>query len=79
MPKSLMIVPDHVRSKSYIEFSPIPVNQYNKTIEEELKSGNFTKEDLLRIQRDMMVIRAFESMLAQGDFQSILQTRIRQP
>ncbi len=63
MPKSLMIVPDHVRSKSYIEFSPIPVNQYNKTIEEELKAGTFTKDDLLRIQRDMMVIRAFETML----------------
>ena len=63
MPKSQMIVPENVRSKSYIEFSPIPVNQYNKTIEDELKSGNFTKTDLLRIQRDMMVIRAFESML----------------
>jgi 2-oxoisovalerate dehydrogenase E1 component len=63
MPKSLMIVPDHVRSKSYIEFSPIPVNQYNRTIEDELKSGSFTRDDLLRIQRDMMVIRAFESML----------------
>src|SRR5438874_4986964 len=63
MPKNLMITPDHVRSKSYIEFAPIPVNQYNRTIEDELKSGHFTREDLLRIQRDMMIIRGFESML----------------
>jgi len=63
MPKNLMIVPDHVRAKSYIEFSPIPVNQYNRSIEDELNSGDFTKDDLVRIQRDMMIIRAFESML----------------
>ncbi len=63
MPKGQMIVPEQVRTKSFIEFSPIPVNQYHKTIEEELASGNFTKDDLLRIQRDMMVIRAFETML----------------
>ncbi len=63
MPKSVMIVPEHVRSRSYIEFSPIPVNQYNCTIEEELASGRFTKDDLIRVQRDMMIIRGFELML----------------
>jgi 2-oxoisovalerate dehydrogenase E1 component len=63
MPKTLMIVPENVRAKSYIEFSPIPLNQYNKSIEDELKSGQFTKDDLVRIQRDMMIVRAFETML----------------
>jgi 2-oxoisovalerate dehydrogenase E1 component len=63
MPKSLMITPDHVRSRSYVEFAPIPVNQYHRPLEDELKTGGFTHEDLLRIQRDMMIIRAFESML----------------
>ncbi len=63
MPKNQMIIPDQVRTRSYIEFSPIPINQYNKTIADELKSGRFTKADLIRIQHDMMVIRAFELML----------------
>lgn len=58
-----MISPEKVRTKSFIEFSPIPVNQYQKTVAEELKAGHFTKEDLLRIQRDMMIIRGFENML----------------
>jgi 2-oxoisovalerate dehydrogenase E1 component len=63
MPKNVMIVPEHVRSRSYIEFSPIPVNQYNRSIEDELAGGQFTKQDLVRIQRDMMIIRGFENML----------------
>ena len=63
MPKCQMIVPEHVRTKSYVEFSPIPVNQYNKSISDELASQQFSKDDLVRIQRDMMVIRAFENML----------------
>lgn len=63
MPKNQMIVPEQVRTRSYIEFSPVPINQYNKTIADELKSGRYTKADLLRIQHDMMVIRAFETML----------------
>jgi 2-oxoisovalerate dehydrogenase E1 component len=58
-----MIVPDVVRTSSKIEFSPIPVNQYNKSIADELKAGTVTKDDLIRIQRDMMIIRGFESML----------------
>src|SRR5262249_39266439 len=58
-----MIVPDQVRTSSRIEFSPIPVNQYNKSVEDELKAGSVTKDDLIRIQRDMMIIRGFENML----------------
>lgn len=58
-----MIIPDQVRSSGKVEFTPIPVNQYNRSISDELKSGAVTKDDLIRIQRDMMVIRAFENML----------------
>ncbi|HVT87766.1 MAG TPA: thiamine pyrophosphate-dependent enzyme [Tepidisphaeraceae bacterium] len=63
MPKSLMIVPEQVRSASQIEFKPILVNQYKKTIQDELKTGTVGKDDLIRIQHDMMVIRGFENML----------------
>ena len=75
MPKSLVICPTESRRPSQIEFTPIPVNQYKKTVKEELASGNFSKEDLLRIQRDMEIIRAFENMLNEiklrGSFQGI--------
>jgi 2-oxoisovalerate dehydrogenase E1 component len=39
------------------------VNQYNRSIEDELAGGQFTQQDLVRIQRDMMIIRGFENML----------------
>lgn len=61
MPKSQFIDPNEVRQPGFIEFKPIPVNQYNKTIEEE--KANFSDDDLLRIYRDMVVIREFETML----------------
>src|SRR5919112_5273851 len=61
MPKSLMIHPDEVRKSGLIEFDPIPVNQYNKSLKDEL--DRFAREDLIRIHRDMAIIRAFESML----------------
>lgn len=63
MPKSQMIEPKKCRAKGYVEFSPIPVNQYAKGMAKELTSGNFQPADLIRIQRDMMIIRAFEMML----------------
>ncbi len=56
-----MILPADVRRAGFVEFQPIPVNQYNKTVKEELKQ--FSKDDLKRIQRDMVVIRGFENML----------------
>lgn len=58
-----MIIPEQVRTASQLEFAPIPINQYNRTIADELKAGTVTKDDLIRIQRDMMVIRGFELML----------------
>ena len=61
MPKSQMILPQDVRLKSTIEFTPIPVNQYDKTIQDEFK--RYSKADLFRIQRDMVIIRHFENML----------------
>ena len=63
MPKSQYIDPKEMRKAGEITFSPIPVNQYKKTAKEELKSKHFTKDDLKRIYRDMVVIREFETML----------------
>ena len=63
MPKSLFVDPSVVRAPGKVTFNDIPVNQYNKTVKEELDSGKYTKEDLVRIFRDMTVLREFETML----------------
>ncbi len=61
MPKSQFIDPNEVRKSGWIKFEDIPVNQYQKTIEEEKQ--NYTKDDFMRIFRDMTIIREFETML----------------
>ena len=61
MPKSQNIDPKVVRKPEYIEFGKIPVNQYSKTIEQEKR--NFSTDDFIRIYRDMVIIREFETML----------------
>ena len=61
MPKNQFINPNEVRKAGTIEFQPIPVNQYSKSIADE--RANFSDDDLLRIYRDMAVIREFETML----------------
>lgn len=75
MPKSLMIDPQVMRSSQMLDFEPIPLNQYRKGLLDELSAGAVTKEDLLFIQRDMLIIRAFESMLEsvkkQGHFHNL--------
>lgn len=63
MPRAVMIDPNEMRSKRVLDFAPIPLNQYDQSVTDELAAGSFTKDDLLRIQRDMMLIRAFEEML----------------
>ena len=61
MTKHLHIDPQEMRAPGFIEFEKIPVNQYKKTIAQEKK--NFSKEEFLRIYRDMRFIREFETML----------------
>ncbi len=61
MPKSLTISPSDVRRPHMIELHPIPANQYARTMADEL--DRFAASDLVRIHRDMAVIRAFENML----------------
>ena len=55
--------PEELRAPGKIHFKDIPVNQYQKTVADELKGKEFTKDDMLRIYRDMQYIREFESML----------------
>ena len=68
-----MIDPASTRKAGKLEFNPIPVNQYGKTMQDEIES--YGKPALLRIYRDMVVIRAFETMLNEiklrGSFKGI--------
>ena len=61
MPKSLFVDPVATRASGAIHFEDIPVCTYNKTIEEERK--NYSDEDLIRIYRDITILREFEHML----------------
>lgn len=61
MPKSQFVDPKKAFEPGYIHFTDIPVCQYNKTLEEE--KALYTKEDFMRIYRDMAIIREFETML----------------
>jgi 2-oxoisovalerate dehydrogenase E1 component len=61
MPKSQMLDPVRLRKGGFVTFTPIPVNQYSRTIGEELH--RYSTGDLLRMQRDMVLIRGFETML----------------
>ena len=63
MPKSLFVDPAETRAAGKITFEDIPVNVYNKTIKEERK--RYSDDDLVRIYRDITVLREFESMLNQ--------------
>ena len=63
MPKSLPILPEIVRRQSEISFSPIPINQYQRTFSDEV--SRFTPLELVGIYHDMCLIRAFETMLSE--------------
>ncbi len=73
MPKSLFIDPDNARKKGEIKFKSIPVNHYSKSIEDE--KCVYSKDDFLRIYRDMLIIREFETMLnlikTAGEYQGV--------
>lgn len=61
MPKSQFVDPKKAFEAGYITFEDIPVCQYHKTLAEEKKL--YSKEDFMRIYRDMAIIREFETML----------------
>jgi 2-oxoisovalerate dehydrogenase E1 component len=73
MPKRQFIDPEKIRKPRTLEFDPIPINAYDKSIEDEKE--NFSKDDFLRIFRDMVIIREFETMLnlikTTGEYQGI--------
>ena len=61
MPKTQFINPADVRKSKILKLGSIPVNVYDKSITDEL--SRFSKDDLVRIYRDMLIIREFETML----------------
>lgn len=61
MPKTQFINPADVRKSTSLELGSIPVNAYDKSMKEEL--SRFSKDELVRIYRDMLIIREFETML----------------
>jgi 2-oxoisovalerate dehydrogenase E1 component len=61
VPKSLMIHPREVRQRGQIDFAPIPVNRYDRTLQVELSC--YDPVALIDIYRDMATIRAFETLL----------------
>ena len=61
MSKQLFVDPNVVRKPGKITFQDIPVNQYQKSVKDEL--GNFTTEQFVNIYRDMLVLREFETMI----------------
>jgi len=65
MVKQLMVVPEEVRRTETIQIGAIPVNSYQKTLGDEISAGKLTAADSLRLYRDMVVIREFETMLDQ--------------
>ena len=61
MPKVQFIDPSEVRKPGFVEFQPIAVNQYQKSVKDEKE--NFTDEEFKNIYHDMVLIREFETML----------------
>ena len=61
MPKVQFMDPSEARKPGFVDFQPIPVNQYQKTVKDE--TGNFTNDELKAIYHDMALIREFETML----------------
>ena len=61
MPKSLYVDPVATRAPGKIHFEDIPVCAYDRTVAQE--RANFADQDLIRIYRDITILREFEYML----------------
>jgi len=67
MTKRLVIDPAEVRARGQLEFAPIPLNRYDRTVRQEL--DRFGAAAIVRMYRDMRIIRVFESMLSEVKLQ----------
>jgi 2-oxoisovalerate dehydrogenase E1 component len=76
MTKAITINPADVRGSSKIESVEIPVNAY--VLDPAREAGKYGSENLVRIYRDMVFIREFETMLdrikMEGEYQGIKYT-----
>ncbi|MGC9053688.1 MAG: thiamine pyrophosphate-dependent enzyme, partial [Candidatus Hydrogenedens sp.] len=64
MTKRILISPEEMRKKGEIKVKSIPVNQYQRDLKQELEANEgITPEVVIRIYRDMVIIREFETML----------------
>ncbi|MCD8138658.1 MAG: hypothetical protein LUE17_02575 [Planctomycetaceae bacterium] len=61
MVKSITLSPDAIRAKGVLKFQDIMLNQYDTPMKKAAK--NFPKEDLIRMHRDMAILREFETMI----------------
>jgi len=67
MTKMLTIHPGEARARGQVEFVPIPLNQYGRTMRQEL--DRFAPAEIVRMYRDMLIIRVFETMLSEVKLQ----------
>ena len=67
MPKTMNIKPAMLEKRGKISFEDIPVNSYNKTV---AKAG-YSNEELIRMYRDITILREFEHMLNQIKTQGV--------
>jgi 2-oxoisovalerate dehydrogenase E1 component len=64
MTKQIAISPDEQRRSGVLNLGSVPVNAYDTTIADELASNDaITPTSLIRMYRDMVIIRTFETML----------------
>ena len=73
MPKNQIIDPFESRKTGEISLDSIPVNQYSSNIKAEVKQ--YGNERLIKMYKDMLLIREFETMLnlikTQGEYEGI--------
>lgn len=53
MPKEMIVKPEEFLKAQDIDLGTIPVMKYNKTLKEEIESGNLSKEDAIEIYYQM--------------------------
>jgi len=69
MTKTLLVDPKELKEPSEIVFKNIPVNAYQKGVAD--AKADFGDDGLVRIYRDMAILRAFEDMLSKIKTQGV--------